>query len=482
MNLRKHKAALRRSAHEVTATAWQDYRTFSGYWRQHVILRLGVCFAVLFVLFFVCGVIRLDPDFGWHLRTGFYIREHGVPMHDIYTFTARSWRWVNHEWGNDVILSYIYGWGGYAWATAFYAALWAGAFVIAAGRKARLLTMVVAGLAVTPYAVLRPLGWSVLLFALSLSIVRSRQTKRYWYLPFIFLVWANLHAGFIAGLAMIGYFTIRWRSKRLALILVLCAAATLLNPYGLRLYEEIIRTLTDSQLHTQINEWAYLHIPLQARLYLALWLSGFGLFAWHQWRNWLGLSQFLLASALSATRNMPLFVIASLSELDEYVTKAVASIRGKLRRSQKIVLIMLAIILFGCFSYTLGSVYLPYHTDRESSYPVQAITYLRAEPCQGNLFNSYNYGGYLIWKLPDQKVYIDGRMPTWKPYMDRYEAILKDPAHNYQAEFQRYHITCALLEETPVTAKLVAVLKKADWQTVMSVNDALLMLAPGGTK
>jgi hypothetical protein len=44
-----------------------------------------------------------------------------------------------------------------------------------------------------------------------------------------------------------------------------------------------------------------------------------------------------------------------------------------------------------------------------ANFPVRAVEYLHRHPVPGPMFNSYGYGGYLIWKLPEQKVFIDGR-------------------------------------------------------------------------
>jgi hypothetical protein len=43
------------------------------------------------------------------------------------------------------------------------------------------------------------------------------------------------------------------------------------------------------------------------------------------------------------------------------------------------------------------------------TFPVRAVEYLRQHPVPGPMYNTYGYGGYLIWMLPEQKVFIDGR-------------------------------------------------------------------------
>ena len=51
---------------------------------------------------------------------------------------------------------------------------------------------------------------------------------------------------------------------------------------------------------------------------------------------------------------------------------------------------------------------------QERMYPVQEVAYLKSHPFYGHLFTLYNWGGYVIWQLPNEKEFIDGRMPSWR--------------------------------------------------------------------
>ena len=53
----------------------------------------------------------------------------------------------------------------------------------------------------------------------------------------------------------------------------------------------------------------------------------------------------------------------------------------------------------------------------------EAVEYLKREKIEGNIFNFYDWGGYLVWNLPEKKLFIDGRMTEWK-IKDRH--ILRD--------------------------------------------------------
>ncbi len=53
-------------------------------------------------------------------------------------------------------------------------------------------------------------------------------------------------------------------------------------------------------------------------------------------------------------------------------------------------------------------------TGQTSMYPDKAVQYLVTHHPKGEVFSTYDWGGYLIWKLPEKKVFIDGRMPSWR--------------------------------------------------------------------
>ena len=88
--------------------------------------KVNLCLKIIlvFIGFFLIAWVRIDPDFGWHLQAGNYIRAHGIPSHDIFTYTARNFHWIDHEWGNDVIVSLLYGVGGYNLLAVVFAGLW----------------------------------------------------------------------------------------------------------------------------------------------------------------------------------------------------------------------------------------------------------------------------------------------------------------------------------------------------------------------
>ena len=128
------------------------------------------------------------------------------------------------------------------------------------------------------------------------------------------------------------------------------------------------------------------------------------------------------------------------------------------------------IVSFG--GYLLWRDFMLVRVPAESRYPREIAQSLQTGVCShGNLYNDYNIGGYLIWRAPRQKVYIDGRMPSWQyggvKIMDNYYRVVRDASFR-QREFARFHIVCAAITADTAFAKE---LRQSGWKPVI-VNSA----------
>ena len=157
---------------------------------------------IVFGIIFTILSNRLDFDFGWHLASGDYTRTQGVSRLDLYTYTASNFEWVNHEIVNDIVLSLLYSLGGYGLLTFFYSLIWLSALMISAFR-ARLGILLIALLAIGTYLGIRPAAWTALGLAGLLWLINHGSRRLKLAIPILFLVWANLHGGFIIGLVVL---------------------------------------------------------------------------------------------------------------------------------------------------------------------------------------------------------------------------------------------------------------------------------------
>src|SRR5262245_2930042 len=87
-------------------------------------------FVALFVVaLFTMGVREtLDADMWWHLRTGEYILQHGIPREDVFSFTVPDHEWITHEWLSQVFMWLVYQVGGFPGLIVTFAAFVAATF------------------------------------------------------------------------------------------------------------------------------------------------------------------------------------------------------------------------------------------------------------------------------------------------------------------------------------------------------------------
>ncbi|MEO5950687.1 MAG: hypothetical protein ABIQ04_04525 [Candidatus Saccharimonadales bacterium] len=433
-------------------------------------------FSIVFILIFVLSYLRLDPDFGWHLAAGDYFLHHGIPKTDIFTYTAADFPWVDHEWLSDCLLFLLHSIGGYTLLAAVYAALWTLSFFII-GRRVYGPLVLLGTIAVLPFAGVRAVTWTVLGVVLVYIIVKTSNKQWRFLLPLLFLLWANIHGGFAIGLALIAYWTISERSKRLLVLLILSFAVTFINPYGIDLYVEIFRTTFDGSLRWVISEWVPIGSVWQTLCYVAIWAAGFLLLLGKKWRSYLQVDFLLFLAAMSSIRHYPLFIVLSLPFTAKYIKHFLTKIPRQLDLPKRKVIWLIIGIISLISAWSLYDIYNG-PLDREEAYPRSAVAYLTAHPCSGNLFNTYESGGYFIWKLPTQKVYIDGRMPSWEgnghKYMTDYLKILNDSVFRNE-QFRTYNITCALVAHDDRIIGVPYQLKKSGWKVVSDANGYVLL-------
>jgi hypothetical protein len=429
---------------------------------------------VCLFMVFVC-LHRVDPDYGWHFRTGQYILTHGAPHRDIFTYTARNFPWIDHEWLSDIFIYSIAARWGYGTLAVIFGLIWSTAFLLAMRRR---MSWVVTGFGLGGlllYIGARSDAWTALGIVLTLLIVES-ESRNYWWLVPLMAMWANLHAGFAAGLAIVVLKSITGRSIRLAGWAIAALLATLANPYGYGLYVELWRTLGDSKLSSAITEWAPLSPNQDVAPYLVAIIVC--LIVWRGFRFPRLVGMGLCAAAIWSNRNMSLLVVGTCGYMSDYF----GHIETKLRRidSQWPKVGKLSSWVAVAVGVGLPIALLLYPPNLPGSLtlasPSMAIASLKADPCQGHLFNDYNYGGLIIWQLPGVPDYIDGRMPSWVgpngSYLQRYDQVLAGGTVAEQ-EFVRFDVRCALISHNDVRlSRWLAI--QPGWRLTLQGQDAQL--------
>lgn len=425
-----------------------------------------------------------EPDFGWHLRTGLDLLWHGgaLPALDPYSHTMPDWPWVEHAWLTDLIIGVFYQLFGALGVILFFGAVTAGAWLVASlsvpsSRTYRLLACALSLWVALPFLGARTqmvtlLGLAVLLVVLDRS--QNGESRALWLIPLMFLFWANLHGGFTAGLFLLGLVAacsvmvkgvlhwapglaihlderpLAWSTiGKLMVAGGVAAVVTLVNPYGWRLYGEIIDSLSNQFMLESLQEWQPVSLDTLAGRSYALYLAGLGLalMAWYRriepvrWAVWI---VFLFLS-LRHMRNIPFFLLITLPLCAELLATGLGRLTGRLRLDS---VGARRCVLAGTLAGTLFMAWLgPDHLQRvtqsglepmeyfkSTSYPIEAVQWVleHRDRVGHRLYNDYTYGGFLLWWLPEEKIFIDGRMPAWRSgdrliFQDYVALTLTDP-------------------------------------------------------
>ncbi len=393
---------------------------------------LAILFISTFFFFVLRGTIAQDPDFGWHVRIGELIATTGkIPTTDPFSYTMPSYHFVDHEWLTDILLAKIYSWIGVFPITVGFAFLGICALFIAsrgADKRWIPVPLFLAAGTLFEFMGIRPQIISWVLLALLMFLLWQKTIWKRWrfFVPLLFLLWANIHGGFAIGIVVLSITILgqmieqRQVERKNLLVLFLSLIATCINPYGYHLWIEVFKSLADPTLRSSIQEW----YPAIYFTNIAFWIyAALSLFLILRYRKLFSVTTvvlygFLLISGLASMRNIPIFVIVSFFPTMQAISYLYAEsgkhLYGKERFAKAYVgfsIICLCLFLPQLGAFLYGTYILK---EGHNTYPEGAVAYLRENTPQQHIFSSYDWGGYLIWQLPSQKVFIDGRMPSWR--------------------------------------------------------------------
>ncbi len=451
-----------------------------------------------------------DPDVWWHLRTGqLILQNHAVFHADPYSFTKFGQPWVNHEWLSDVLIFSLYRMGGWAALVAAFAAMTSAAFMLTlfrcAGRPYLAAVFAVWGaVASAPAFGIRPQIFSLLLASVFLFLLeRSYQRPSVlWCLPPLMLLWVNLHAGFALGILLIVAFLLGdlldaafrsepWaagRFKRLGLTLAVCLMVIPLNPNGAKMYWYPFQTLHSHAIQGYISEWASpnfhqgMYFPTVALILAIFFLAAISPRRLRP-RDLLLLS-ITIWMVLAAARHVPIFAIVATPILSNLVYGAWWKDKREVNQvalahsSRTVRLIfngaVVAMFLVLCILKVRHVVTNQGAIERQL-FPASAAAYLLQNRLPGPIFNSYNWGGYLIWTLyPEYRVYIDGRTDLYDgPFFDQFASAYQVSNPSWPEALERWQIRTVLV---PSDAPIASALRlRPDWRQVYQDSQAVLL-------
>ena len=432
-------------------------------------IRFGLLAAAALLLLGIFSTEVADTDSWWHLATGRYIVEQGaLPVPDPFSYTSemrdpsspgeekvRRFN-LTHEWLAQVVWYVIYLAGGFPalvlWKACLLGLVCAAAGYLAACRSGSFLAGIAAALAAAPVLTMFSAGRPALLsflfvalFAVILERHRGGRTDRLvWLLVPLELLWANSHGGFFLGWVTVGAYVAGCRglsNERRKTLLYVGAAVFLvagLNPNGFRILE-VLPAYRASFLTSTLIEWKppFLWGPPYTYNVLLYGAAAVLLLSWRRARltDVLLFAAFATAS-LTAFRNTPLIAFLAPVLMAAYggplVTATLPRIgrpRWPARTSRYVAVAgMVAVVAVFVQQSAAGRVF--QLRAAEWKFPVTAARFLQENKVEQRMFNSYEFGGYLLWSLwPEQRTFIDGRALNESVYRD-YRRILYNRGRN----------------------------------------------------
>ncbi|MGB3714962.1 MAG: hypothetical protein WA996_11090 [Candidatus Promineifilaceae bacterium] len=456
----------------------------------------------LFTLLFIVSLFTMavretrDADMWWHLRTGEVIVDEGIPRQDIFSYTVPSNEWITHEWLSQVLMWMTYLWSGFTGLMLLFAAFTTAALALVFARcdgRPYLAAFVVllAALASAPFWGVRPQVFNMLFAALFVFLVEGYkdgkvQRRTLWLLPLLTIIWANLHSGYLLGIALLASYIlgegfqlrfgtraargldrdgIRW----LAFMTVACFLAAVINPNGPELWIYPFFTLGSGAMQQYIQEWQSPNFHLNIFWPFAA-LLGIGVVSFIISRKrtaWTDIILFIStgAAGLLSARHIPLFAVVASPIIARYLLvslegsrlypilsgQSTAQMTGRLQLLNWLLLVIVVVVATSwVFSKAKQN-----DLAIAEQFPVSAVDYLEASGLDEQRgYNSYNWGGYMIWRgIP---VFVDGRADVYGDEFLHFYRRTFDLTSRWREPLNEYEVDYVLMESTHSLFSLLA--------------------------
>ncbi len=463
-----------------------------------------------------------NPDTLWHLAVGKWIlTHHAIPDISRFYYSATAGFGYDYSWLSQVVLFgawHVLGGAGVAIMNSVVAGcIFYLLYKMLERNSANILVNFVGlGLALMTISVYlsgRPVIFTVAFLALEILIlsdfVQSSASRlpplasRFsplashlvWLIPPITALWANLHPGFVIAPFLILLFLPLARKARDRWTLVGCLAVTglavLLNPYGWRIYLMPLEIARSMSVLRGLSEWTSV-----SGWEAVVWGSLVALVA-------CGLSlrrqppPVILLAALAAfaaglsNRNMPLFGVVAVFVLGRTLLPVLAPVLGRSSLLRKFDVeydtaadcrspivnrqssvansaggwfwaIAIPLLLIGSRVSPLAARLLPLNLDFNfSRYPTAAVRYIEEHNRPGNLFVRETWSGYLLWTMPDRKLFYDAKGGFSREAAEGHSMLIK-PKTGWRDVADRYGIATFLLERGSPLAVVLS--EAAGWR------------------
>lgn len=495
----------------------------------------GVAIVAFFAMIVLprAAIPMADGDAWWHIHAGEQILATSrIPDTNTWTIAGEGFRWISQDWLSNVLMAALFNAGdwGVAWLSLAFAGIVVGAFALlwsVIGRRASVswlakfgfltIGLVVAG----PIIGIRVQTVDLVMTAFTVAVLWSHLgDPRPWW-PFalvpIALLWVNLHAGWVmlfllGGAVLVGELFDRWSNRSLAqpplsgaalgwLLagLVLSAGVLVVNPNGLGIYAYPFETASIGAHRDFLVEWSppnptsfegqvaigFLVLVVVPTVVLSwrrmrtsdlLWLAGLSILT-------LGAVRFAIflgpvGAAIAAIHLAPrIGAVNGLTAIKAVVDRWQRPPRTAATRRANVALLATMLAIGGVLAIA-RSAPATQAPSIAAAVPMAAAGWLEVHAADARIFNTYSWGGYLARRLPEAKIYIDGRSDI---YGD-------EPIQRYAATLNVSTDPSALLDEARINAVLVKpeapingwLESATGWRRVYTDNQSVIWMREDG--
>jgi len=456
-----------------------------------------VLLATLVPVLLQTPLLNSDGDLARHLRHGRYMLEHGGLIRaDPFSFTRPGAPFVGFEYGSQLLYALAERVGGLP-AVAVLAGLLIALtyalltrFLLKRGVDPLLACLTVA-LAIALGAshwTARPHLFSFVAVVILLDMLEGRRRSPVLACAALFVIWANLHGGFVYGWILIGLYLVgslgellwsddrdAWRGRVRYYLTMLATAmtVTLLNPYGLGLHRHLIGFFGKPFLVDNTAEFVSPDFHESgAKVFLGILLFTFGSLILRSRRPTLPR---LLVMGIGAAfgfisvRNIPLFGLTALPVFALHVDEVwrrlpdPGGVRGRFETTATHTSSLpwaLPIAALLCWVAAtggrIGSLQLISERFDRTVFPVAAVAKARNEHLGGRLFSDFAWGGYVGYAWPEQKIFIDGGTDFFGEDVFREYAKIKGLTAGWRELLARRDISLMLLRRESTLAHEIA--------------------------
>jgi hypothetical protein len=464
-------------------------------------------------------ILNFDGDLPRHILTGnLILQTHHVSTTDLFSFRTIGYPSFPHEWLSQVIFATAYdgmGLDGIVLLTALVLMLTWGIVYQQAMRKSKsffwALIFVGLGVGASQIHVLpRPHIFTYLLTAIWIALLESieeSKTRSWPLLPFVMLLWVNLHGMFVLGVAILGIYWVAdfldhpsksWfrtnKTRSLFLGGALSIMATFFSPSGLKIWEAIASLGSNSYITSRIPEYQSpnFHLPETWPFIIILLLTITGLArakAKFSWKQILLVISFT-GLALYTSRMIPIFAIvvtpiAALAVADwlreDYSQSRFFTLEENFYRINSASsgwIWVFAIVLLAALLLRSGKTLDPQAQGNvfdQRFFPVEAVSWLEKHPQSGHMFNEFDWGGYLLLNLwPNQQIFMDGHTHIYGEALTReYEQVISQ-GNGWEEVLNKYDVNWIIIRVNTSLASELA--SSAGWKSAYQDKTAIIFV------